>query len=150
MSSRSLWLRGAVPTISASSSSAFSRASVDRSRCSAAGSSGLGDEPIADATHGFDPARFLEGAAQLICGLLDAVLETLEGAAPDAFEQLSARDRLTLSRRQQLQHQQRPSLDLQFCRGEKGLAFRRIDSQPTPDQNAIACGALAECPADAR
>src|SRR5712691_12323913 len=111
MSSRSLRVRGAVASISASSSSAFSRASVDRSRCSAAGSSGLGDEPISDATYGFDPAGFLEGAAQLVCSLLDAVLETLESAAPYAFEKLGERDHLALARRQHLQHQPRPPLE---------------------------------------
>src|SRR5207245_3642960 len=135
---------GATPSTTASSSSAFSRASVDRSRCSAAASSGLGDEPIPDATYGFDPTRFLQGATQLIRRLFDAVLESLEIVAPHMLEELGTRHHITVARRKQLQHQQRPALKLESLRFEKGLTLRRIDSQTTAHQDPVARPALTQ------
>src|SRR5438445_8667103 len=139
---------GATPSAIASSSSAFSRASVDRKRCSAAASSGLGDEPIPDATNGFDPTGFLERAAQLVCGLLDAVLETLVAVAPHMLEQLSAGDHLALTRREHLEHQQWPAFELQGLRFQKRLAPRCIDSQATSHQDSLRRSALAQRPAN--
>src|SRR6267378_5593435 len=122
----------------ASSSSAFTRARVERSRCSAAGSSGLRDESVPDPTYGFDPTRFFQAAAKLVGSLLEAVLEPLEGAPPHMLEKLSPCNHLALVRSQKLQHQQRPSLQLYRSRSEKRLSLRGVDLQSAADHNPIA------------
>src|SRR5207302_643469 len=124
--------------------SALSRASVDRRRCSAAASSGLGDEPIPDATNSLDPTGFLERAPQLVNGLLDAVLEAFIAVAPHVLEELSASDHLALTRREHLQHQHWPAFDLQQFRFEKHLAPRRIDAQATAHQDSLRRRALTQ------
>src|SRR6266849_9316282 len=141
---------GATPSTIASSSSAFSRASVDRKRCSAAASSGLGDEPVPDATYGFDPTGFLQRAAKLVRSLLDAVLEALEIVAPHVLEQVSSRHHIAIVRREQLEHQHRPPLELQRLRFEKGKTLRGVNSQTTPHHDPIAPGALTQRAANTR
>src|SRR5438105_3072166 len=108
---------GTDPSLSATSSSARRRASVDRSRCKAAASSvsrlGLDDEPIADSPDGLDPAGLAKLAADLVHRLLKAVLEALIRAPPDHLEQLGARDHVSGAVGQELEHQEGAALQLQ-------------------------------------
>src|SRR6185312_4234167 len=103
------------PAASPSSSSAFTRASVERKRCRAAASSGLGDEPVANSTHRLYPSRLMQRAPDLIRGLFQAVLETGVGAAPHLLEELFTRHHIAFSAREQVQHRHRPPLKLQHA-----------------------------------
>src|ERR1700686_2948859 len=118
----------AAPSASASSNSAFNLASVERSRCSAAASSGLRAEPVADFQDRFDPGRLLEDAPELMHGLLDAVLEPGVARPPDLLEQLRAGDHLTGAPGQQLQHQEWPAFYLDGTIAEPGLSPRQVDA----------------------
>src|SRR6202521_6083585 len=130
--------RGAViaaaPSASASSSSAFSLARVERSRCSAAASSGLRDEPVADSTNRFDPARLLQGATELMHSLLDTVLEPGVARPPNPLEQLRATDHLTRPPGHQLQHGERPSFELQGTLTDRRLTSAKRGLRVPPCQ----------------
>src|ERR1700704_2574384 len=139
----------AAPSAPASSSSAFILASVERRRCSAAASSGLGDELVADSTNGLDPARLLQGAADLMNRLLNAVLEPAVGRSPNSLEQLRATHHLTRPAGKQLQHQKGPAFELQGAFAKPCLATRKIDPQAPADNDSSLSGPLPERSSDA-
>src|SRR5207244_6124406 len=126
---------GVVPSASASSSSAFSLASVDRSRCRGCDRSALG-EPVSDSTYGLDPAWFAKSSANLVHRLLNAVLEPRVRAAPGPFQQLRPRDHLAGPFRQDVERRQRPALELEGSAVECGLHLRHVQPQPTAHGNA--------------
>src|ERR1700693_5224476 len=119
----------AAPSASASSSSAFNLASLERSWCSAAASSGLRDEPVADSTNRFDPARLIERATELVHRLLDTVLESLVARPPHPLQQLRATDHLPRPPGQQLQHLQWPAFQLQRPLAKRRLPTRQVNAQ---------------------
>src|SRR6202165_110365 len=128
---------GVVPSTSESSSSALIRASVERSRCSAAATSRLGDEPVADSTYRLDPAWLFQSPADFVHRLLDAVLKPGIAAAPHAFENLGASYHFSRAAGEHLQHQQGPALELQRPLTEPGLPSGGIDPQSPSHQDTI-------------
>src|SRR5258706_11533805 len=132
------------PATSPSSSSAFTRANVERRRWRAAASSGLGDEPVANPTHRLDPARLLQRAPDLIRGLLQAVLEAGVRAAPNLLEHLLPGNHVAFSTREQLKHRHRTSLELQRPLAQGRLAFGRIDPEPSSHDHPISAGPLPQ------
>src|SRR5258708_21810856 len=149
-SPRSRGIGGVSPPVSASSSSALRRASVERSRCRAAASSGSGDEPVSRATNCLDPARLSHLAPDLVDRLLDAVLEAPIRAAPHAFQQLRTGDHLARPTGKQLEHQQGTPLQLQKAIPQPRLAPRGINLEPAANHRASGRRVLPECSAYTR
>ena len=62
--------------------------------------------------------------------LLHAVLEARVGASPNSIQQLRSGHYLAGTVREQLEHEQRPALELQVARSETCLATGGVDVQP--------------------
>src|SRR5260370_19850211 len=124
------WTGGASPSAWAISSSARILARVERRRWRAAAASGLDDKPVADSTDRLDPSRLLELAAHLVHRLLEAVLEAGISGAPNAVQQLRSSHHLARPVDQDLEHQQRPPLQLQRPIAQPGDPVRGVNAKP--------------------
>ena len=79
-------------------------------------------------------------------GLLEAVLETRVRAAPHAVEELAAQHDIGRPRGQDLQHQQRPALELERSVAQPRNAAGRVDRQASAYDRTEVSGAFAQDP----